>query len=468
MTSTRAMMTALLGGVVCAFLAIPAFAQVTPEQAEQLKTTLTPLGAERAGNKDAHHPCLDGWDDQANSGLQGRRPAAGSVCRREAAVFDHCPKHDKYADKLSDGTKAMLKKYPTTYRLDVYPTHRTAASPQWLYDNTFKNATRAKALINGPAGLQPDNDVYGGIPYPFPQNGAEVMWNNNLRYRGIAEEMYFTQYVIGADGTPVLTGDVLLKTDSPYYFDKGNYDAGLKDLYGKYHGLYYRVILWDSGPPIRAGQAVLGGDNIDDLKNLVYIYLVGERRVRQLPNACCDTPNPSAAGVIGFDDLWVFSGRLQRFTWKLLGKKEMYIPYNDNGVQVSPKDTDEMDAHFLNPNNVRWELHRVWAVEADLAPGQRDQVHKGIYYVDEDSWMAVLGDRWDASGRLWKTNWILPMVYPDLPAVDSEYFGFYDLISGTWFVSGNMNTKAEQIKVIDKPNPDQLMTPEALAASSVR
>ena len=91
---------------------------------------------------------------------------------------------------------------------------------------------------------------------------------------------------------------------------------------------------------------MLGGDNIDDLKNLVYIYLVGERRVRQFPNACCDTPNPSAAGVIGFDDLWVFSGRLQRFTWKLLGKKEMYIPYNDNGVQVSPKDTDELSRAF--------------------------------------------------------------------------------------------------------------------------
>ena len=209
MTSTRAMMTALLGGVVCAFLAIPAFAQVTPEQAEQLKTTLTPLGAERVGNKEGTIPAWTGGMTKPTPGFRegGRRP---DPFAGEKPLFSITAQNmDKYADKLSDGTKAMLKKYPTTYRLDVYPTHRTAASPQWLYDNTFKNATRAKALINGPAGLQPDNDVYGGIPYPFPQNGAEVMWNNNLRYRGIAEEMYFTQYVIGADGTPVLTGDVL-------------------------------------------------------------------------------------------------------------------------------------------------------------------------------------------------------------------------------------------------------------------
>ena len=35
---------------------------------------------------------------------------------------------DKYADKLADGTKAMFKKYPD-YRIDVYPTRRTAAAP---------------------------------------------------------------------------------------------------------------------------------------------------------------------------------------------------------------------------------------------------------------------------------------------------------------------------------------------------
>jgi hypothetical protein len=107
-------------------------------------------------------------------------------------------------------------------------------------------------------------------------------------------------------------------------------------------------------------------------------------------------------------------------------------------------------------------------VEADLAPGQRHQVHKSIYYIDEDSWMAVLGDRWDASGRLWKEEWIFPMVFPDIPAIDSQVFGYYDLITGTWFNAGIMNTKAEQIKVFYKPLKDELFTPAALAAGSVR
>src|SRR6185369_2504099 len=83
----------------------------------------------------------------------------------------------QYGDRLTEGTKAMFKKYPDSFRVDVYTTHRTAAAPQWVYDNTFKNATRAKLsgdLVEG---------AFGGVPFPVPKNGAEVMWNHQLRWR---------------------------------------------------------------------------------------------------------------------------------------------------------------------------------------------------------------------------------------------------------------------------------------------
>ncbi len=49
----------------------------------------------------------------------------------------------QYADKLSDGHKAMLKAYPS-FRIPVYPSHRTAAAPQRIYDATKKIAATAK------------------------------------------------------------------------------------------------------------------------------------------------------------------------------------------------------------------------------------------------------------------------------------------------------------------------------------
>ena len=42
---------------------------------------------------------------------------------------------------------------------------------------------------------------------------------------------------------------------------------------------------------------------------------------------------------MSFDELNVFSGRLDRFDWKLLGKKEILIPYNSNR-SLAGKDLD--------------------------------------------------------------------------------------------------------------------------------
>jgi hypothetical protein len=132
------------------------------------------------------------------------------------------------------------------------------------------------------------------------------------------------------------------------------------------------------------------------------------------------------------------------------------------------KDSDVMMPHHLNPNYVRWELHRVWVVEAPLAPGHRHEAVRNMYYIDEDSWQAVLGDRWDSKGQLWKTLWTLPMMLPDLPAVSDLNFGFYDMTSGAWYSANMYNQKSEQYKIESKHWPDSTFTGDALAGEGVR
>jgi hypothetical protein len=433
--------------------AAPAFA-ATAEEAAKLKTDLTPFGAEKAGSKDGSIPA---WTGGYTTPIAGDKPGG----RRGDPFKDEKPLYSitatnmaQYADKLSDGQQALLKKYPD-YRVDVYKTHRTAAAPQWVYDNTFKNATRAK--------LQGDvvSGAYGGIPFPIPKSGAEVIWNHLLRWRGTSWQFFIDAYQLTSDGKAVMTTDGLGDQQMPYYMPDGSPEKFAQS------GDYWLIKLVNAGPPIRAGEAIVGRQNIDASKVQAWVYLTGQRRVRKLPNPCCDTPTPAAAGVMSFDEIEVFTGRLDLFDFKIAGKKEMIVPYNGNRLLQPKSDAEVLGKHGLNPDHVRWELHCVWVVDASLRAGQRHQAPKSRYYCDEDTWTCLLADRWDANGQLWKTVWAQTFVAPDLPGLVVGSFGFNDLLSGTAFVSNLYNQKSAQYPIVP-PYPDSAFTPEAMAAAGVR
>ena len=443
--TAAALLAALLGMAA-------AHAAVTPEEAAKLKTELTPFGAEKAGNKDGSIPA---WTGGYSTPIPGDKPGGrrGDPFKDDKPLYSVTAKNvDQHAGKLSDGVKALLKKYPDSFRLDVYPTRRTAVAPQWVYDNTAKNALRAKLDGHKLVG------AYGGIPFPMPKSGLEAIWNHKLSWRGSAWEADFNQYQITANGQVVLTTDGRIRQRMPYYFDDGSVDS--------FEGVHWEVNLLNVGPPIRAGEMIVGRQHVDEEKSQSYVYLTGQRRVRKLPNACCDTPTPATAGLMSFDELSVFSGRTDRFDWKLVGKKELLVPYNQNRF-LQARDAEIIKGQHLNPDHVRWELHRVWVVEASLAAGQRHQAPKSIYYLDEDTWLAVLGDRWDANGQLWKTLWVFNYVMPDFPGTVQQTFGFYDLLSGQAYVANVLNDKSFHHRP-SKRWPTETFTGDGLAAQGVR
>ena len=297
-----------------------------------------------------------------------------------------------------------------------------------------------------------------GIPFPIPTSGAEVMNNNLLSWRGESLRVTQQAYLGTADGKLVMTTDATLEQQFPYYFKDGSLE--------KFSGEARLNRFVTSGPAIRAGEAVVSRIDLDEEKSRAWVYLTGQRRVRMLPNACCDTPSPQTSGVMTYDEIFVFSGRMDRFDWKLVGKKEMLIPYNNNAFLQPAKAADVVGPRHLNPDHVRWELHRVWVVEATLAPGARHNAARSVYYVDEDSWMAVLGDRFDAKGQLWKTLYQLPVVAPDLPGMIPGAYGFVDLLSGTSFANGLLNEKPNQLQYVPRFK-DTNFTADALAGTGV-
>lgn len=448
-TRRATLFTALLSA------ALSAFAAVSADEAAMLKSELTPSGAEKAGNAAGTIPAWSGGYTKVPAGYKSGQPRPDPFAGEKPLYSITAANVAQYADKLTDGQQALLKKYPS-YRINVYPTHRTMAMPGWVADNTFKNATRAKIIGDGSI-----EGAYGGIPFPIPKSGDEAMWNHLLRWRGEAILFPFRTHVIGADGKAVLASQASNEFNFPYYFKDGSAE--------NFKGEYELIYMLTEAPTFKAGETILIRDSVDMKAGAggrqAWQYLVGQRRVRRAPTLAYDTPDPVQSGVNFMDEPFVFLGALDRYQWKVVGKKEMIIPYNTHAFLLK-KDEEVLTPNHFNPEHLRWELHRVWVIEANLAPGKRHVMPKRRIYLDEDSWAAVLSDGWDAQGQLWHSNIGFPMVAYELPGVTMESFGTYDLLKGSYSASifNGMKVHIEQVPRY----PDSNFTPEAMAARGVR
>ncbi|WP_156895494.1 DUF1329 domain-containing protein [Massilia putida] len=426
------------------------YAAVGADEAAQLKTTLTPLGAERAGNKDGTIPAWQGGITKAVA-ASGKLPA-DPFPNEKPVLQITAANMAQYADKLNDGTRALLKKYPS-YRIDVYPTHRTAAAPQWVYENTFKNATNAKLTQNGLS----ITGAYGGVPFPIPKSGIELYWNHTLHPRVASNQFGFRNIVGSADGRRTLASRSDNNNQFPYYFKDGSAEKWDKN--------YLLSRFMTTEPPFKAGESLVVRDSIDTANaRAAWQYLVGQRRVRRAPTVGYDTPDFVASGANYFDEVIGFWGGPDRYEWKLIGKKEMYIPYNDNRFFNTPE-KEAFVAFHTNPDKVRWELHRVWVVEATLAPGKRHAIPKRTFYFDEDTWAVAGIDGYDAEGKLWRTTQVFPFVVPEVPIVAADVVMVYNLQAGT--VSCIQCLNDEYWKPVAS-RPDSFFTGDSLGADGVR
>jgi hypothetical protein len=443
--------------LAAALLVAPALARaaVSADEAERLKTTLTPLGAERAGNKDGTIPAWNGGAAKAPAGYKNGDPRPDPFATDKAVVSISAKNMDQHADKLTDGVKALMKKYPD-FRIDVYPTRRSAAAPQWVYDNTFKNATRAKLVDNGHG----TEGAYGGIPFPIPKDAYEIFQNHRLAWTGLSQQTQLRTWVVTADGRRSMASGGVQSWWRPYYAPEGSLE--------KFDGYYMFGKFLATEPGSKAGEAILAHDPLN-AKNArgLWQYLVGQRRVRKAPSVSYDTPDAVTSGVGLVDEAFNLFGPIDKHELKLIGKREIYIPYNNNKAAAA-KVADLITPNTLNPNLVRWELHRVWVVEATLGAGKRHVVPKRRYYIDEDTWQIITFDGWDAKGDLWRMNFSLTLLAPDIPAlVANVLWGGYDLHTGAYYLNVAPNELPVQYKQTP-PFARSFFSPEELANEGTR
>ncbi len=452
-TTPRAIQLAAL--LACAAALAPAAqAAISADEAKALGTTLTAIGADKAANADGSIPAYSGGLTTAPAGFKpgdGLRPNpyAGEKPR---LVID-AKNMAQHAGQLTEGAKALLQKYPATYRLDVYPTHRSVAFPKFVADNTAKNAVKARTTNEG----RSIEGAHAGFPFPIPKTGNEAMWNHLVRFNGQAYEAKYRNLSVDASGRATLATEGVSTQEYPYW-DNSKTSADT----------FWRIKLTYTGPARRAGEALMIIDPLDSgsKDRRAWTYLPGQRRVKVAPDLSHDTPNPGTAGATTFDDTFIFNGSMDRFNFKLVGKKELIVPYNAYTAVYGAKQDELLKPGHLNPDLVRWELHRVWVVEATLKEGKRHVYSKRTFYLDEDSWAAVASDEYDGRGQLYRTGFAYTAPSYDLPAPYTDMFGHYDLVSRVYSLTGFIAETGglRQTKAL----PEREWTADALAGAGVR
>jgi hypothetical protein len=449
MTLHRKLLVSLAAGLVVA----NACAAITAEQAKTLGTTLTGIGAEKAASKDGVIPAYEGGLTTPPAGYKagdGIRP--NPYANEKPRLVIDAKNMAANAEHLTAGTKALLEKYPS-FRVDVYPTHRSVAFPKWVTDNTARIAATAKTTNNG----RSIEGAHAGFPFPIPKDGYEAMWNHLVRFNGPAYEAKYRNLFVDANGRTTLATEGISAQEYPYW-DNSKTSADT----------YWRIKLTYTAPARRAGEALLIVDPLDtgNKDRRAWGYLPGQRRVRVAPDFSFDTPNPGTAGGNTFDDIFVFNGSMDRFDFKLVGKKEIIVPYNDYAAVYQAKQDDLLKPNHLNPDLVRWEMHRVWVVEATLREGKRHVYSKRTFYLDEDSWAALASDEYDVRGQLYRAGFAYMAPSYDLPAPYTDMFSTYDLIARSYSLTGFI-AETGGLKHT-KPRPDREWSADALAGSGVR
>jgi hypothetical protein len=447
----------LMAIAIASLTATSAWAAVSADEAKQLGTTLTPVGAEKAGNKEGTIPEYTGGikppaDFQAGSGFRPD-PYASEKPRLVITGKDAAAN----ADKLTAGTQELLKRYPTM-RVDVYPTHRTAAVPKFVLDNTAKNAVSAKTTDGG---ITLENAV-AGYPFPIPKTGYEVMWNHLMAYKGLGWNAKFDNVNVDSAGVPTLAtyGDATYSW--PIYDPKKAGTINTTDP-------FWYVKLNYLGPARRNGESLLVWDTLAPLKQgrRAWQYLPGQRRVKLAPDIAYDTPNPGSAGASTYDDASMFNGAMDRFDFKLVGKKEMYVPYSNYRLTYAKSTADVTKPNHLNPDFVRWELHRVWVVEATLKADKRHIYSKRVFYIDEDTWTALASDEYDGRGQLYRSAFAHQSQSYDAMAPWQDTNIFYDFASGLYNVNA-LTGPYFGVRYMSEAKPETFWASDALAGSGVR
>ena len=450
------------GSMALLLASVGASAKVSPEEAADLGLTgtkLTPVGAIRAGNADGTIPAWTGGITQAPADFQPGGWYPTPFGDDQVLFTVDAGNYEAYREQLTPGVIALLEKYPDDFRLNVYPTRRSASYPQWLYEGSIKNAVTTDWCTPSSGNSREerclDTSTYQrGVAFPIPKTGGQLAWNTTFYFFGI-------HYIMEGNGfNAYADGSYAAFKQRDIWYNVG-YETPEKkptgDFFTRNGGALYCDSIEDMYPPRSAGQVFGGCLYFKDTDFDAYIYVPGQRRVRKAPElGFYDSPAVGTDGLRTADMRFVFNmtSSEEWYDYAAPERKEMLIPYNnyDLAKPIASFDQIVRPGH-VNSDLVRWELHRVWVLRATLKEGYRHIHPYRTAYIDEDTWMGVLGDAYDADQKLWRVSALLPINYYDVPMTYKIGTFHSDLLTG------RMTGGVDWPRIGESPSPPDFKTP---------
>lgn len=425
---------AIFGGAIAVALSLSVQAKVSDEEAAKLGKDLTPVGAVKEGSKDGSIPAWEPWPQKGE--LSGADQTAENFPDTVGKILKEKPKFtitaenlEKYSDQLTKGHKALFELYPD-YKMDVYPSHRNVGYPEKVYEFTKKNAT-ATTLEGCNDCLR---DAEFGFPFPIPKNGTEAMWNHRLRWRGESVKRNNDQAIVQQSGNKQVT-KLIENVKFPYTLLSDDERVVVKDKDDIM--IYYQSET--VAPPRNAGQYLLAWEHVG--YRSAWLYNPGLRRVRRAPNVAYDNPYEGTDGQQFYDQVDMYNGAMDRYDYKLVGKKELIVAYNNYAINAPDLEYEQDilgDAH-INQDLMRYEKHRVWVVDSTLRDGTSHQFKRRTFYIDEDGWNVLAIDAYDNRDELWKFQEAANVHLTTGQFVGGAPEVIYDLQSGLYFATAMTN-----------------------------
>ncbi len=360
--------------------------QVTPDQIARLGGDLTPVGAERTGSADGTIPPWTGGLAQTlpiDPAVGYTDPFAGDAVRFTITSENA----EEYKGLLSDGHLALLARDPRTFRMQVYPTRRSAAHPEEVLAEIPKQAPLART--EGDHVLDIGRST---VPFPIPADGLQVMWNHVFRWRGGSVERQFVWAPVDASGKyPTV------RFHQSISFDQQGYMVESRP------GRLYNATGYFLSPPSAIGIRSSTWEPIDPVSKVRahWTFTPQTLHTQRLPAYDYSTVEPFTGGTRTADQNDGWNGAPDRYDWKLLGKRALVIGYNayklaDRALRY----VDIIRTHHLDPDLLRYEVHRVWVVEATLREGRFHPYHRRVFFIDEDTWQVAQEEDYDKKGNL--------------------------------------------------------------------
>jgi hypothetical protein len=269
------------------------------------------------------------------------------------------------------------------------------------------------------------------VPFPIPADGLQVMWNHVFRWRGGSVERLIVWAPVAGSGKYFIVKFLQnVAFDQQGYMQRprpGRLFASATMLLSPPAAIGIRSATWEPIDPIEEARAR-------------WVFLPQTLDTRRLPSYEADTIEPFTGGLRTADQNDGWNGTPDRYDWKLVGKRELLIGYN--GYKLADRTLrypDIIQPRHPNPELLRYEVHRVWVVEATLAEGRHHRYYRRVFYLDEDTWQVAQEEVYTKEGKLFRFADHQMMQYYDVQVPWYAATLHYDLASGSYIIAGLSN-----------------------------